>query len=42
MIDAAGLLGKFRPRLTLRVPLDKLRRQNEAGAIIGLGVSIAH
>jgi hypothetical protein len=34
--------GSVRPRLTLRIPLDKERRQHQAGAIIGLGVSIAH
>ncbi len=34
--------GNVRPRMTLRIPLDKLRRQDEAGAILGLGVSIAH
>lgn len=34
--------GSVRPRVTLRFPLDKARRQNQAGAILGLGVSIAH
>jgi hypothetical protein len=34
--------GSVRPRVTLRIPLDKLRRQTQAGAILGLGVSIAH
>jgi hypothetical protein len=33
--------GAIRPRVTLRVPLDKARRTNEAGAILGVGVSIA-
>ncbi len=34
--------GSVRPRLTLRFPLDETRRRFEAGAILGLGVSIAH
>jgi hypothetical protein len=35
-------LASIRPRVTLRVPLDKARRDNDAGAILGVGVSIAH
>ncbi len=34
--------GSVRPRLTLRFPLDEARRRDQAGAILGLGVSIAH
>lgn len=34
--------GSVRPRVTLRVPLDEQRRRFEAGAILGVGVSIAH
>jgi len=34
-------LGSVRPRATLRVPLDKARRDNDASAILALGVSIA-
>jgi len=34
--------GAVRPRVTLRIPLDKSRRDNDASAILGLGVSIAH
>lgn len=33
--------GAVRPRLSLTVPLDKARRQDVAGAVLGLGVSIA-
>lgn len=32
--------GSVRPRVTLKIPLDKGRRTNEAGAVLGLGVSI--
>jgi hypothetical protein len=34
--------GNVRPRVTLRFPLDEARRRFQAGAILGLGVSIAH
>lgn len=33
--------GHVRPRVTLRIPLDKARREDGAGAILGVGVSIA-